>query len=179
MNDALERVAAAKAKLREHEQAIRAHMKDERRAKHEESVMRRAGPTPETKAKLRADPHCVDVLRDRGVIDGGQAKDMEDIEAGYRLVTQETAPRLSSPVRSDRGEIPERDWEIRCVTRYREWALDLIGPRLISQKVCLMAAVDGMSLSDIDVRIRKREGTAKKLLLDGLRVYQAVKKRVR
>ena len=137
------------------------------------------GGTPETLAKLRADPHAVDVLLGRGAIDGGQAKVLLAIEAGYRLITEDVAPKISSPVRSDRGERAEREWEIRCVTRYREWALDLIGPKLICQRVCLMVAVDGMALRDMERQLRKRNGAARELLLHGLKAYHEVKRRIR
>lgn len=175
----LEKADAARAKLRERESEIRAHMKQERRDKHEEAVMRKVGATPETRSKLRVDAHMVEILLKRDVIDGGQAKDLEAIETAYGLITVGSKVKLSSPVKADRSQEDERDWQIRCVERYREWCLDLIGPKLMSQRVCLFVAIEGMSLSDIDVRIRKREGTAKKLLLDGLLAYQHVKRRIR
>ena len=83
-------------------------------------------------------------------------------------------------MRSDPGERGEGDRERRLVVRYREWAGDLLEQhRLACQRVCLFVAVDAMSLSDVDERIRRRKGTAHDLLLTGLDVYHNVKRRVR
>lgn len=166
--------------LMTYDDEVRARMKAERQQAYEEKVTRRVKGTPETLAKQRVTMHATEMLLERGVIDGGQAANLLAIEAAWRLITEPVTPKLSSLMRCDPGERSEGDRERKLVVRYREWALDLIEQhRGLCQRVCLYVAVDSMTLAEIDERMNRRKGTAHDMLLTGLDVYHAVKRRVR
>jgi hypothetical protein len=135
------------------------------------------GGTPETIAKARVTPCPIDTLLERGVIDDGQAKDMEAIHAGYQIITQGVSVKISSPFRVDHGERNETERQAVVSGRYRLWSVKLrMAGKLWAQKVCVWVAADGLSLADCDERLRKRKGTARGLLLDGLAMYREVKR---
>jgi len=176
----LDKADAARVKLKERESEIRAHMKDERRAKHEESVMRRTKATPETAAKIaRKERDSMEELLLDGVIDESQHHDLYSIGRAYRLIAAPVDMKTWVPERVDRSQGVEPIGDMVCKDRYLAWYRDLVDRgRGIAYRVCIDVALDGMSLRFIEkARIRKRHGTAKELLIEGLNAYRDIKRK--
>jgi len=159
---------------------VRQRLKGERTAAHHEKQTGKAGGTPETLAKHRAQTHAIDWLLSNDKIDQEEAYDLWAIEWGYRLVTEPVSAKLSSPYRSDPGECPEPLASIRCQVRYLEWGKTLTATgKHWTFRVVKHVAVEGMGLRAIEAMRNIRHGRAIEMLRDGLDVYRAVKRNVR
>lgn len=173
-----ERVKAARRALNQHTREVRQRLHDERQAQETERVMRRAGATEETRAKLRPDPIFI-LLRD-GIIDDGGARDLHQIARGYQLTTMDVSLRLASYERVD-GSLRDtalKPDDLDAIRLFAAWWPALKDAGLQQAWTAVIdLCVDGMSLRAIDEVRAWRHGTARERVLDGLACYRAMKRR--
>jgi hypothetical protein len=146
----------------------------ERLAKAQEEI----GGTPETISKARVQPDILDVLLDKGVIDGGQLSDALAIRRAWQLITHPAQVKLSSLMRIDRGEQEVTAAAVECMRRYHDWSHEVVHKRKAGYilRCCLWVIIDGSSLEECDRLAHKRKGTSRPWLVDGLKIYHAMKR---
>lgn len=141
-------------------------------------AMEEVGGTPETIAKARVQPDILDVLLDKGVIDGGQLAEALAIRRAWHLITQPAQVKLSSLMRVDGGGQDMAASSVECLRRYKRWAFEMVHERKDGKtmNVVLWVCVDGCSFREIAPIVRMGRDAVRKRFLAGLAVYHAVKR---
>lgn len=129
------------------------------------------GPTPETKAKLQ--PHAIERLQARGVIDDAGERHLDEIARAYALITAPVRLKLSSVERVDGSRTScVTEGDIELVRRYERWWDELVRT---SQQKCFYpvhdVAVDGLGFSEIGAKTGRHQVTISKWFKAGLAAY--------
>lgn len=129
------------------------------------------GPTPETKAKLQ--PHAIERLQARGVIDDAGERHLDEIARAYALITAPVRLKLSSVERVDGSRTScVTEGDIELVRRYERWWDELVRT---SQQKCFYpvhdVAVDGLSFAEIARAKRTDPRTVSVHFKAGLKTY--------
>jgi len=162
--------------------ALKSMSRAEQRAMENDRARRRAaenaGPTPETLAKLQ--PSSIDTLRRAKIIDDAQQADMYRIARAVRLIASPVALRTASLMYIDGGRNASAmaDADVQCLAWYRRWwdELAVRHAKRMAWTVVYAAAVDGMSLRNIQEAYGMGRIRTKNLLLYGLDTYARIKR---
>jgi len=165
------RIARRKARQKRNiEKALALQVSGEKKALVEKTC---PGPTPETQAKLMADPLVV--FAKRNILNEAQIWAFQRIRRAIRIITDGTQVRTShftdTVVQSNpfEGET-ESDYEIKIKNHYCNW-MDRMTEQRLQAGPILDIIIDEMSLSAVDRKWGKRKGWAKGHLQAALALY--------
>jgi len=141
-----------------------------------ERITGKAGPTPQTKAKMR--PHAIESLFKRGFLDDADVAALEDIANAYAKV-KITMPMMNIQERvSSSGDMAGQEFTAACEMRYQKWRKELSRQKALNcHRPVLDLAVDGFSLSEIARTRGTTRRTATKRVKKGIALYHDAQNR--
>ena len=130
-----------------------------------------SGPTEQTLRRRK--PDWLDLMRRAGTLDDAAFEAAVALRRGFEVLTAGAAI-----ARWDYGNLPNQrstgEWEPEYRRRYEErfniWA-DLMDEEGLPVGLVLDIVVEGMSCRETDSKWRKRKGTAREILRQGLDLY--------